>query len=245
MAIAAGAAATATTAIVASSYLSLTAVAITVCVVCVLAAVGWPHLLQVPARKSQAAAIGASAVLAVVLTATTDGAAPFGWFPAMVALGVGAVFMIQLVRGTGQSHRLESILGAGTGVLVVAMGSGWVAADRLGFNLSDSGMTLVTGVSVLVAIAVCLLPLPDRIVAPVAVVLAALAGPLGGLLLTEVPAVAAAVIGAVCGAVIAATRRLAGGRAAPLSRIAAISVGVSPVLGLGAVVYLLDRLLLV
>ena len=241
----AGTAACATAAIVASTYLPLTAVAVTVGVLCVAAAIGWPHLLGVPARKSQAAAIGVSALLAVVLAATTQDATPLAWFPAAVALGVGAVFLIQLVRGTGQSHRLESILGACAGVLVVTMGSGWVAVDRLAFDAADSGITLVTGVGVLAAIAVCLLPLPDRIVAPAAVVLAAVAGPLCGLLFTNVPALAAAVIGAGCGAVIAATRRLVVGRSAPLSWIAAISAGVSPVLGLGAIIYFLDRLLLV
>lgn len=244
MAAAAGAAAIATGAVVASSYISSTAVAIAVGALCVLAAIGWPHVLRVPARKSQSTAIGVSALLAVVLTATVSGPPFLTWFPASVALGVGAIFMIQLIRGTGQSHRLESTFGASSGVIAVSMGSGWVAADRLAVNAADSGVMLVTGVSVLVAVAVCLLPSPDRLVAPTAVVVAALAGPLGALLLTDVPALPAAVVGCACGAVIAGTRRLLVTRDASLAVIAAVAAGVTPVLAIGAVVYFLDKLFL-
>ncbi|MDQ0735837.1 hypothetical protein [Arthrobacter agilis] len=244
VAAAAGAAALATAAIVASSYISHSAVAIVTAVACILTAVGWPYILRVPARKSLSTAIGLSALLAVVLAGITPGPSFLTWFPASVALGVGAVFMIQLLRGTGQSLRLESTLGASSGAVVVGMGSGWVAADRLGANAADSGMTLVTGVSVLIAIAVCLLPFPDRLVAPVAVALAALAGPLGAALFTDVPALAAGVVGLACGVVIAGTRRLLVGREAPLAVLAAVAAGVAPVLAIGAVVYFLDKLFL-
>lgn len=241
---AAAAAAAATGAVVASSYISPQAVAIAAGAACVLAALGWPHLLGVPARKSQSAAIGLSALLAVVLAAAVPGPSFLAWLPASVALGVGAVFLIQLIRGTGQSHRLESILGASSGVAAIGMGAGWVAADRLAVNASDSGVMLVTGISIGVAIAVCLLPFPDRMVAPAAVVLAALAGPLGALLLTDVPALAAAVVGIACGAVIAGTRRLLVAREAPLANLAAVAAGITPVLAIGALVYFLDKLLL-
>ncbi len=244
VAAAAGAAAVAAGTIVASSYISLQAVVLATGAACILAAIGWPYILRVPAKKSQSAAIGSSALLAVVLTATAQGPSFLAWFPAAVALGVGAIFMIQLIRGTGQSHRLESMLGASSGVIAVDMGAGWVAADRLAINAGDSGVMLVTGVSILVAIAVCLLPFPDRLVGPAAVVLAALAGPLGGLLFTDVPALAAAVVGLACGAVIAGTRRLLIARDAPIPAIAAVSAGITPVLAIGAIVYFLDKLLL-
>lgn len=239
-----GAAVVAAGAIVGFSYVSLGAVALATGAVAVVAAIGWPHILRVPARKSQAAAIGLSALLAVVLTATAPGPSFIGWFPASVALGVGAIFMIQLVRGTGQSHRLESTFGASAGVLAVCMGSGWVAADRLGINASDSGVLLVTGISILVAIFACLLPLPDRLAAPITVVLAGLAGPLGALLFTDVRPLAAAIVGVACGAVFAGTRRLLVAREAPLSMPASLSAGATPVLAIGAIVYFLEKLLL-
>ena len=244
MAAAAGAAAATAGAVVASSYVSPTVIAVVVGLAAVVAAIGWPHLLGVPAKKSQSAAIGLSALLAVVLTATVPGPSFLAWFPAAVALGVGAVFMIQLIRGTGQSFRLESTLGASSGVLAVCMGAGWVAADRLAVNAADSGVMLVTGISMLVAVLVCLLPFPDRLTGPAAVVLAALAGPLGALLLTDVPALPAGVVGFACGVVLAGSRRLLLVRDAPLGVPAAVSAGVTPVLAIGGLVYYLDKLLL-
>ncbi|MFP5316388.1 MAG: hypothetical protein ACLGHS_13560, partial [Actinomycetes bacterium] len=102
----------------------------------------------------------------------------------------------------------------------------------------------VTGISVLVAIATAALPLPDRMAAPLGVVLAALAGPLCALVFTDVEGLAAGIIGAVCGAVVMAGRRLVVSRETPFSTAALLAVGTTPVLGLGALVYFLERLLL-
>ncbi|THJ66580.1 hypothetical protein E8P82_08320 [Arthrobacter echini] len=224
--------------------MSLSVVAAAVGALCVVAAFGWTHILGVPARKSQSTAIGLSALLSVILAATVPGPSFLVWFPACVVLGVGAVFMIQLLRGTGQSHRLESTLGATSGVVTICMGSGWVGAQRLAADAAGPGMTLVAGLSIVVAAAVALVPFPDRFVAPAVVVLAALAGPLGALLFTDVPALAAGLVGVACGAVVAGTRRLVLARETGLSVPAAVSAGVSPVLALGAVVYFLASLLL-
>lgn len=242
--IAALAAAGALLAIVWASYVSPAGSAVVVAVLILVAAVGWPHVMGVPARKSQSTAIALSALAACAAAFLAPAGAALTWLPVAVALGVGAVFLIQLIRGTGQSHRLESTLGASAGVLMAALGAGWIGAENLAVNAGTSGMSLVTGISVLVAIAASLLPWPNRIVAPLGVVLAAVAGPLAALVLTDVDPLAAGVIGAVCGAVIVAARRLVIGRKDPLDLPAALSVGVSPVLGIGALVYFLERLLL-
>lgn len=243
VALAAGAAGVAATGLVGASYVSAVSVAVLAGLLCVAAAIGWPHVLGVPAKKSQSAVIGLSAVLATVAAASSEGPNYMVWFPAVVALGVGAIFMIQLIRGTGQSLRLESTFGASSGVFVIALGSGWAAADRLTVNFTNSGMMLVTGISILVALAASLLPWPDRLTAPLGLILATLAGPLGALLFTDVPAAPAAVLGVVCGAVIVCVRRLLMVRDAPLNALAALSVGLAPVLAVGAVVYFLDKLL--
>lgn len=242
-ALAAGAAGLAVVGLVGASYVSAVSVAVLAGLLCAVAAIGWPHVLGVPAKKSLSAAIGVSAVLAVFAAATSAGPNYMVWFPAAVALGVGAVFLIQLIRGTGQSLRLESTFGASSGVFAIALGSGWAAADRLTVNSTNSGMMLVTGISILAALAVSLLPWPDRLTAPLGLVLAALAGPLGALLFTSVPAVPAALLGAACGAVIVSVRRLLVVRDAPLNALAALSVGLTPVLSVGAIVYFLDKLL--
>nr|WP_051476679.1 hypothetical protein [Arthrobacter sp. Br18] len=228
---------------VGASYVSAVSVAVLAGVLCVVAAIGWPHVLGVPAKKSQSAVIGISAVLAVAAAASSAGPDYMVRFPAAVALGVGAILMIQLIRGTGQSLRLESTFGASSGVFAIALGSGWAAADRLTVNSTNSGMMLVTGISILAALAASLLPWPDRLTAPLGLVLAGLAGPLGALLLTDVPALPAAVLGIVCGAMIVCVRRLLMVRDAPLNTLAALSVGLTPVLSVGGIVYFLDKVL--
>lgn len=237
-------AAGALTAIVGASYVSLAVSAAVVVVLILAAAIGWPHVLGVPARKSQSTAIALSALAACAAAYLAPAGAALTWLPVAVALGVGAIFLIQLVRGTGQSHRLESTLGASSGVLLIALGAGWIAAENLAINAGPSGVTLVTGISVLVAIATALLPWPDRMVGPLGVVLAALAGPLCALVFTDVEGLAAAIIGAVCGAVVMAGRRLVISRDAPLNAAAVLAVGIAPILGIGSLVYFLERLLL-
>lgn len=231
-------------AIVGASYLSLPATAVVVVVLVLAAAIGWPYVLGVPARKSQSTAIALSALAACAAAYVAPSGAALTWLPVAVALGLGAVFLIQLLRGTGQSFRLESTLGTSSGVLLTALGAGWIAAENLSVNAGSSGVTLVTGISVLAALLVALLPWPDRMVAPIGVLLAALGGPLCALVFTDVEELPAAVIGAVCGAVIMAARRLAISRDTPLSAPALIAVGAAPILGLGSLVYFLERLLL-
>lgn len=231
-------------AIVGASYLSLPATAVVVIVLVLAAAIGWPYVLGVPARKSQSTAIALSALAACAAAYVSPSGAALTWLPVAVALGLGAVFLIQLLRGTGQSFRLESTLGTSSGVLLTALGAGWIAAENLSVNAGTSGVTLVTGISVLAALLVALLPWPDRMVAPIGVLLAALAGPLCALVFTDVEELPAAVIGAVCGAVIMAARRLVISRDTPLSAPALIAVGAAPILGLGSLVYFLERLLL-
>jgi len=230
--------------IVAASYLSLGVLVAAVCLVTLVVGIGWPHLLGVPARKTLAAVITLSGLAAVAAAALAPAASLLMWLPMAAALGVAAVFVVQLLRGTGQSHRLESTLGASTGVLLAAMGSGWVAADRLAANASNSGMMLVTGLGMLTALAVCEIPWPDRIVAPVAVVLAGLAGVLAALLFAPLPPRAAGAGCAGAAAVLASFRRLVVAGDGPDNWPAALSVGAAPVLGIGALVYFIDKLLL-
>ncbi len=242
--IAAAAAAASLAGLTGASFLSPLAVAAVTAVLCAAAAVGWPHILGVPARKTQSAAIGLSALAATAAAAFTPGPGFMVWFPGAVALGVGAVFLIQLLRGTGQSHRLESTFGASSGVFAVALGSGWAAADRLAVNSAGTGVLLVAGISILAALAATLLPLPDRVGAALVPASGALAGWLGALLTAGVPVLPAVLVGLVSGAVLVSGRRLLAAREEPLNPAAALSAGITPVLAIGALVYFLDALLL-
>ncbi|WP_312856718.1 hypothetical protein [Arthrobacter mobilis] len=231
-------------AVAGASYLSLGAVVTIVCAASVAAGAGWPVLLAVPARKTLATVIALSGISAALLAAAAPETMAMQWTVVVVALAVIAVFVIQLLRGTGQPHRLESTFGASTGAVLAALGSGWVASERLSANAADSPLLLVTAVSMLFAVAASVLPWPDRLVAPLGVVLAGLAGGVGGALFTSVPLWPAVLVGAVMGTVIVCFRRLLLAGGGPHRATAMVSAGLMPVLAAGSLVYPLERLLI-
>lgn len=241
----AAAAAVSLCAIVASAYLSLPAVVVVLSLASLVIGFGWPHLLGVPAKKTMGSIIAGAGIASVLTAALLSGPRVLLWFAAIVALGMGLIFVVQLLRGTGQSLRLESTIGGTVGVLLSTMAGGWAGAERLASNAADSGMMLLTGASLLFALVAALLPWPDRIVGPLAVVLATLAGTMGAILFTSIPVLAAAIVGAVCGAVIASFRRLVVAGRGPHSLPGALAVGTAPIAAVGTMVYFLEKLLLV
>lgn len=202
---------------------------------------GWPHFLGIPAKKTLGTVIaftGAGSALTAGLDAGSD---YLVWTPILIAVGFAAVMVVQLIRGTGQKYRLESTLGAGTGVAIAGFASGWVASIRF---LGEPGMTLIVAISAAVAIAVGMLPWPDRVLAPLAIVLAALAGPLAALIFSDVRVMQAAVLGVLVGAVMAAFRQLRTLSRKPGRLIGVVSAALAPILSLGALVYFVEKMLL-
>ena len=203
--------------------------------------IGWPHFLRIPAKKTLAAVIALPGAAAAVAAGVTPAPGYLDWTPALVAVGMMAVFVVQLIRGTGQAQRLESTLGCCAGVLLSCLGAGWIAGAR--FN-GVREMLLVAAVSAAVALLAGLIRWPDSIIAPLGIVLAGLAGPLAGLVLSDIAVLPAAVFGVVVGAVLASFRRLATLRGAPLNIPAALSMGLAPVSAVGSLAYFIDKLLI-
>lgn len=231
--------------IVGASYWSVGAVAVVTGILCIVVGIGWPHLLDVPAKKTQGAVLGLAGAAACAAALVAPSTALLTWLPGVAAVGVGAIFLIQLLRGTGQAHRLESTIGNIAGVLLTVMGSGWVAADRLaGADGSPAGLT-ISAAGILAALAVSLIPLPDRITAPLGVAAGALAGALAGVLQPEagVHAAAAALMGAAGAAVVMAVRRLILSRDDISTRRGRLALALAPIVALGSVVYFLASLL--
>ncbi|MHA7175386.1 hypothetical protein ACX80D_01905 [Arthrobacter sp. Sr24] len=166
---------------------------------------GWPHYLGIPARKTLGTVIALTGVLAALTAGLAEGRDYLAWSAIYIAVGFGAIMVVQLIRGTGQKHRLESTLGAGAGVAVAGFACGWVASFRF---LEEPGMTLIVAISAAAALLAGMLPWPDRVNAPLAIVLAVLAGTLAALLFSDLRIVPAGVLAAVVASVIAAFRRL-------------------------------------
>jgi len=85
---------------------------------------GWPHYLGIPAKKTLGAVIALTGAAAALTSGLTADANFLVWTPIFIAFGFGAVLVVQLIRGTGQAHRLESTLGAGAGVLIAGFAGG-------------------------------------------------------------------------------------------------------------------------
>jgi hypothetical protein len=203
--------------------------------------IGWPHFLRIPAKKTLAAVISLAGSGAALAAAYAPAPGYLDWTPPFIALGIMAIFVVQLIRGTGQAQRLESTLGCSVGVLLACLGAGWIAGAR--FN-GVREMLLVAAISAAVALLAGLIRWPDSIVAPLGIVLAGLAGPLAGLVLSDIAILPAAVFGVVVGAVLVSFRRLVTLRGAPINVPAALSIGLAPVSAVGSLAYFIDKLLL-
>jgi hypothetical protein len=227
--------------IIASVYRTPDVLLAVAVVVALAVGIGWPHYLGIPAKKTLAAVIGLPGAGSAVAAAYVAAPGYLDWTPGFIALGVTAVFVVQLIRGTGQAQRLESILGCCVGVLLSCLGAGWIAGAR--FN-GVKEMLLVAGVSAAVALLAGLIRWPDRIIAPLGIVLAGLAGPLAGLVFSDIAVLPAAVFGVVVGAVLVSFRRLVTLRGTQLNFPAALGMGLAPVLAVGSLAYFIDKLLI-
>ncbi|MGQ7786641.1 hypothetical protein [Nesterenkonia sp. K-15-9-6] len=118
-------------ALVAGSWAGTAALTAVVCAICVILALGWPQLMGVTARRSLSAVILLAGVVAALGAAIVNEVESlFFWSSVALAFGVMAVFVIQVLRGTGRPHRLESTLGASAGVVISTTAAGWVAGLR-------------------------------------------------------------------------------------------------------------------
>ncbi|WP_208009697.1 hypothetical protein [Nesterenkonia sphaerica] len=118
-------------AIASASWLGVAALLVVVCALCGAVALGWPQLMGVTARKSLSAVIMAAGIVAALGAAVVNQVeALFFWSSVSLAFGVMVVFAIQVLRGSGRPHRLESTLGACTGVVITTTAAGWIAGLR-------------------------------------------------------------------------------------------------------------------
>ena len=228
-------------AIIAGVYTTREALVVVAVLIAAAVGIGWPHFLRIPAKKTLAAVIALPGAASAIAAAMVPAPGFLDWTPGFIALGMMAVFVVQLIRGTGQAQRLESTLGCCVGVLLSCLGSGWVAGAR--FN-GVREMLLVAAISAAVALLTGLIRWPDSVVAPLGMVLAGLAGPLAGLVLSDIAVLPAAIFGVVVGAVLASFRRMATLRGAPLNVPAALSMGLAPVSAVGSLAYFIDKLLI-
>lgn len=245
----AGSALAATAAVVAASYAGTAGSAhplvwAAVSLLVLLFAIGWPRMMGLPAGLSATVPMALAGWSAATLASVVAMPVPMKWTAACVAVGVIVVFVGQLMRGTGERQRLESTVAGVSGTVVAGFGAGWVAVDRLAPNASNSSMMLVSGLSIAAAVLIGTIRWPDRVTAPLGLVVAALVGGVGSVVGTNVPILPAVAVGAVLGAVVVGCRVLFVAEGRPRGTMAAIATGIAPVLAAGTLAYYVERLLL-
>ncbi|MDQ0849226.1 hypothetical protein QFZ65_001164 [Arthrobacter sp. B3I9] len=203
--------------------------------------IGWPYFLGIPAKKTLAALIGLPGVGSAIAATYLPAPGFLDWTPSFIAAGVTAIFVMQLLRGTGQAQRLESTLGSCAGVMLSCLGAGWIASSR--FN-GVREMVLVAAISSAIALLAGLIRWPDRVVAPLGIIGAGLAGPLAGLVFSDIAVLPAALVGVVVGSVLVSFRRLVVLRGETLDLPAALGIGLAPVSAVGSLAYFIDKLLM-
>lgn len=203
-------------------------------------ALGWGSLLKFPAKTALGVVSMLAGTGAAVLALGTGSGPTMDWLAPCVAGGVLLAFLAQLVRGTEGSMRLEGTAIGATGVLIAVLGSGWVALDGLGHS---TPVVVVAAISMIGAGLIGAIRWPDRIVAPLGLLVAVLLGGVSSVLFADVELLPALVLGAVTGAVIVSFRAIVLSEGGPVDNRGAIAAGIVPVLACGALAWFVESLL--
>lgn len=227
--------------LLAASSAGVVAMTVLVAAASIVIGIGWVRLQGLSPATAHSVIIAVAGTAAAVLAAWRSDHF-LTWTATVCALGLIAVFLVELLRGTGAAHRLEALFSSASGVVLAAFGSGWVGALQLA---RDEHMALVgaTSVAAVAAVVLAAVPWPDRVIGPLCVLVAAAIAPLVGLALREPHLLAVTALGAVAGVVVATFRRLILADGGPRTRWGAAAVGIGPVLAAGAVVYATQGLL--
>jgi hypothetical protein len=205
----------------------------------VAVASGWATLLNLPTPRGSTAVVALAGAVAIGIAAMTGEPPYLRWLPSVLALGVVAEFVHQLFRRDMRPRLVESVTGVVSGVVVVSLGAGWMAALH---SMDGAGLVVGGAAAALGATAATGLPWPQRITGPSAVVAAAAFGALAGRLLPEHHAIPMAILGVGIGVVVAGLDRLLAHLPTAGYLQSAVAMGTAPVTASGLVVYTLGRL---
>ena len=203
----------------------------------IVMATGWPTLLGLPTQRGSTTVLalgGTAAVLVVTLAGTDD--EPLRWLTPLLALSVVATFAHQLLRRDMRPRLVESVAGVVSGVVVVELVAGWIAAAGTSTDLVLAGVAALVPASLALAI-----PLPQRVTGTLCVVAALVGAVVASVLLDDLATVPGAVTGLLVAVLLVSLDRLFATLPSATSRQAGLALGAAGVCCSGAIVYLLER----
>jgi len=208
-------------------------------VVVVVMATGWPTLLGLPTQRGSTTVLALCGTAAVVVVALSgEDSRRLSWLAPVLALSVVATFTHQLLRRDMRPRLVESVAGVVSGVVVIELVAGWLAAAATGTDL------VLTGVAALVPAALALaLPLPQRVTGAACLLVGVVSGLLASVFVEGIASVPATVTGAVVAVVLVSFDRLFAPMPSVTSRQAGLALGAAAVCCTGAIVYLLSQVI--
>jgi hypothetical protein len=243
-----------------ASFAPAWVLALVVLLVGALVAVGWPDLLDLPARRGTTAVVVLAAAVAAAVSfggvldardAGTQASGVLGRLPVVAALALLLAFVHQLLRRDGRPRLVESVTGAVTGQAVVVLAAAWVAVPT---TYAGAQLAPVVLAAVVATSAVSATTWPLRVAGPVNLLVGAAAGYLAGAAIVLLGgrgvvgegrwAVAGIVAGLGTGLFVSAWRALTGRLPSVHTLPAALTVAAVPVAAAGGAAYLVGRLVL-
>lgn len=216
-----------------AAYLGDLAVAAVVAVLGVVFGFGWPRLVNVPSRRGSASVIVGTALVATLAGWLTR---DLSWLALVVAGGVIASFVHQMMRRDGRPRLVETVSATVTGVAVAASAVGWLTASRATNGLE---FILVSTACLLAAAMTTAIPAPGPVVATAAAVIAGAVGMLAGSVLPAVGIVPGLLTGVVGGGIMALSHLMFNQFPASGHRRAALAAALMPLATLGGPIHLL------
>lgn len=211
---------------------------ITVAAIAVICALGWPTIVDVPARIPSTVVLLVTAAASVAVIELVRDVA---WLAVVCAGAVLAAFLAQLFRRDGRPRLLEQVAGTVTGAVIVASAAGWLA---IGPGPRSEALVITAAVTIAVASVVALFRLSPAWSTVASVVLATAAGLGMGLAVAAISILAGSLVGLATGLLVATVDRLFDHYPISSRLIPGLAAALSVVSVSGVPVYILGRVIL-
>lgn len=204
-------------------------------------ALGWSHLLRLPAVGGSTLVVILAGLGAVACVAATPEEPWLRFVPIVLAMGVFLAFINEMLRPMPRHSLVESLVGTVSGVIVSVCSVGWMATIKL-----DGGdqLAVAAAVSLAVAAAMSALPINPATSKVFEIGGAGVAGAIVAVILPSLNIISGAVMGIFAGLVLLAVNQLFGRLQSVESKHAWLSVFTLPIMVLGLLMYVVGRILI-
>lgn len=204
-------------------------------------ALGWSHLLRLPAVGGSTLVVILAGLGGVACVAATPEEPWLRFMPIVLAMAVFLSFINEMLRPVPRHSLVESLVGTISGAIVAVCSVGWLATIKL-----DGGeeLAVAAAVALAVAAAVSALPTSPTVSRVLKVVCAGIAGAVVAIVLPALSVISGAVIGVLAGLVLMTINLLFGRLPSVQSKHAWLSVFTLPIMVMGILMYVVGRILI-